>query len=82
MPTAVSPVCQPCCWTLAPRSPSRPPQQPPVSWRQTFITVCAWRGNVELHCVGAADRGWVGAVTRLPKGHAAGMNFPLVSGQI
>ena len=31
VPTAVSPACQPCCWTLAPSSPSYPPQQPLVS---------------------------------------------------
>lgn len=26
---------------------SFPPQQPPVSWRQTSVTVCAQRGNME-----------------------------------
>ena len=51
MPTAVSPACQPCCWTLAPRSPSHPPQQQPlVGWRQSSIAACVGRGDVEPRC--------------------------------
>lgn len=32
--------------------------------------------------VSISDRRWVRAVMQLPKGHAAGMNFPLVNGRI
>lgn len=44
---------------------------------------CVPREGTRNHArVSAADREWVGTVMRLPKGHVAGMNFPLVHGQI
>lgn len=81
VPTAVSPACQPCFWALPTRSPSQPSSPWLAGGRQL-----SWRvhgeGTWNHAAVGATDRGWVGTVTGLPQGRAAGMNFPLVSGQI
>lgn len=44
---------------------------------------CVSREGTWNHAtISTADREWVETIMRLPKGHAAGMNFPLLHGQI